>query len=406
MIALCDGRFACALFDRIPCGAGNVFFSPLSIGAALGLVYAGARGRTADEIRAAAGFGSHEETAEAFATLLRTLASRNAPGERASIRPGREEEDRPAQELRVANGLWVAVGREVLEPFRRTASAAHGAPFEQLDFARDPDGSRAIVNRWVERATAEKVRDLVGPGQIGPDTGLVIANAAYLYTKWTNPFRVGATEPAPFFAPTGVVEVPLMSLKGELPYAETADAKVVEKEYGDGEFALRVAIPRDPNGLSGIERSARALLTLPLAPRKVRLQLPRFVGRSRFPLTDALSAMGIPSLFRYPDADLSGIDGTRDLSVSAAVHETFVRVDEHGTEAVAATTVVVSVGASLSETVKMRVDRPFLFWIVDRPTGAVLFAGRVVEPEQHDRARILWEEDLEPTRPGIPRPRH
>jgi serpin B len=386
MVALCDSRFACSLFDRVGAGGGNVFFSPLSIGAALGLTYAGARGRTADEIREAAGFGSHDETAEAFATLLRTLATRSARSDLTGSGPGAEGGG-PAQELRIANCLWGAIGQPALEPFRRVASSAYGAPFEQLDFSHDPEGSRAVVNRWVERGTAGKIPELVGRGGIDSDTRLVIANAAYLRAKWSHPFRATATRPAPFFAPSGALEVPLMAESGFVDYAETADAQVAEKTYGVGDFALRVAVPREVDGLSRIESAARALLTLRLARTYVQLHLPRFVGRTPLRLVDALSDLGLPSLFRYPDADLSGIDGTRDLYVSAAIHETFVRVDEHGTEAAAATAFVAMAGAApgrMPKPVEVRVDRPFLFWIVDRPTGTVLFAGRLVEPKEND----------------------
>jgi serpin B len=182
------------------------------------------------------------------------------------------------------------------------------------------------------------------------------------------------------------MEVPIMAQTEHLDYGETDDAKIVEKAYGAGDFALRVAVPRDVNGLSGIERSAHALLTLRLARTRVQLHLPRFVGRAHFPLVDTLLAMGMRSLFAYPDADLSGIDGTRDLFMSAAVHEAFVRVNEQRTEAAAATMFMTTVAgfSPPPKPVVMRVDRPFLFWIVDRPTGAVLFAGRVVEPKEND----------------------
>jgi serpin B len=384
MTAVCGSDFACALFDRLPAGAGNVFFSPLSIGAALGLVYAGARSGTANEIREAAGFGSHAETAEAFATLLRTLAGRDARSDRAGAGPTGPEEG-PDQELRIANCLWGAIGQLALEPFRQVVSSAYGAPFEQLDFAHDPEGSRTVVNRWVERATAGKIPELASRQNIDSSTRLVLANAAYLRANWSFPFWTEHTRPAPFYAPSGELTVPLMRQTGHLDYGETADAQVVEKTYGARHFVLRVAVPRDVDGLPGIERSTRALLTLPLTPRYVELHLPRFAGRTHLELGAALSALGLPSLFRYPDADLSGIDGTRDLYVSTAVHETFVRVDEQGTEAAAATMMFALAGGrppKPPKPVTVRVDRPFLFWILDRPTGAVLFAGRVVEPKE------------------------
>lgn len=145
---------------------------------------------------------------------------------------------------------------------------------------------------------------------------------------------------------------------------------------------MRVAVPRSERGLARTEGVAAELLAAPLQQAKVHVLMPRFQCESRFPLRGPLSAMGLNAIFEVGDADLSGIDGTRELYVSSAVHQAFVNVDEQGTEGAAATAVGMprSVAARREPTIEVRIDRPFLFWIIDRPTGTILFAGRVVDP--------------------------
>jgi serpin B len=274
------------------------------------------------------------------------------------------------------------MGRPLLEEFVRAATEAFGAPFEQLDFGRDPEGSRAQINAWVAEATEQKIVDLVARGQVNAETSLVATNAAYLRSQWTRGFPKGLTQPAPFFARRGEVEVPMMEQTANHAYGELRDTHVVELSYAGGDLAMRLAVPSGENGLATAESLASELLTLRLRPNRIRLWMPRFRCESGFTLEKSLSAMGLSSAFRYGDADFSGIDGTRELYVSGVVHQAFVNVDENGTEAAAATVLVARMGATFrpEPTINVRIDRPFLFWIVDRPSGTVLFAGRVVDP--------------------------
>lgn len=374
-----DSQFACALFHRLRTDAGNLCFSPFSVRMVFALCYLGARGRTADEMRGAFHFSSPAETREQFATLLGKLAARGAHVGR---RVPEWAQTAEGPNLRIASRLWGATGRTVLEEFARAATEAFGTPFEQLDFGHDPEGSRAKMNAWVEKVTEYKVVNLIGRGQVDPDTRLVATNAAYLRAQWTETFPESLTQPAPFFAPSGTVEVPMMQHTTHYAYGELHDTEVLELSYMGGDLAMRLAVPAPEKELARTESLASELLTLPLRHALVHLSMPRFRCESRFTLKGALSAMGPASAFRYGDADLSGIDGTRELYVSSVLHETFVSVDEAGTEAAAATTLVGNFGAAFrpEPTIEVRIDRPFLFWIVDRPTGTVLFAGRVVDP--------------------------
>jgi serpin B len=343
----------------------------------------GASGRTADELREAFRFPSQPETKTQFATLLGKLAARGAHVGPAVPEWARNE-DGPG--LVVASRLWASARCTLIEEFALAAREAFGAPVERLDFAGDPEGCRATMNAWVEQVTDRKIVDLIARGQVDPVTTLVATIAAYLRAAWTEPFPERLTQPGPFFAPGGAIQVPLMQHTTRRAYGESHGTHVVELGYGRGDQVMRVAVPMGEDGLARTEGAGAEILALPLRSAKVRLFMPRFRIASCFKLERSLSAMGLTSIFRYPDADLSGIDGTRELYVSSVVHKVFVNVHEQGTEAAAATALVAVAGAAprAEPTIDVRIDRPFLFWILDRPTGSVLFAGRVVDPtEEH-----------------------
>jgi serpin B len=375
-----DVQAACALYESLRGGSGNLCICPFSVRLAFALCYLGARGRTADELRDAFRFPSQPETEDQLATVLGRLAARGA-----HFGPEGPEQARRADRpnLRVASRLWAAAGRALSEAFALTARSAFGAPVERLDFAGDPESSRAVINGWVEEATERKIVNLIARGEIDRVTKLVVTSAAHFWGPWATKFLRELTQPAPFFAPSGTVEVPLMQGARHHAYRELHDTQVLELDYARGDLTMRVAVPRSEQGLARTEGAAAEILAASLQEAKVHVFMPRFRCESRFMLDGPLSAMGLNAIFKVGDADLSGIDGTRELFVSSAVHQAFVDVDEQGTEAAASTAVGVrwlSVAGRREPTIQVRIDRPFLFWIIDKPTGTVLFAGRVVDP--------------------------
>jgi serpin B len=374
-----DLQFSCALLDRLRGGEGNLCFSPLAVRVVFAICYAGARGTTAEEMRRVFRFGNPEGTSRQFATLLGKLAARGAQlGP--PVPQWAQGGDGPV--LRVASRLWGALGRPLMGDFAEVAARAFGAPLERLDFGLDVEGSRAKINAWVAEATEGKVTELVAPGQVDSATSLVTTSAAYLRARWATPFPEAATQEAPFSSPRGSVMVPTMRQVAQHSYGVSDGVRVLELPYAGGQLAMRVAVPADERGLDTVERHAEKLMALPLRAARLRLSMPRFRCTSRFALEGPLSEMGLASVFRYGLADLSGIDGTRELYVSRVVHEVLVNVDEQGTEAAAATALVARAGAAagVEPIIDVRIDRPFLFWIVDRPTGTVLFGGRVSDP--------------------------
>lgn len=358
----------------------NLFFSPYSISLALAMTYAGARGETAAQMAQALHFALPQERLHpAFWALSWALAEE---GEEAP-----SPEGRPFK-LRVANALWGQEGHPFLPEFLELLVQNYGAGLERVDFAVDPEKARLTINAWVEEKTEGKIRELLEPGDVHRLTRLVLTNAIYFNAAWHYPFDERLTSPAPFHLLDGSqVLVPMMHRTELFAYAEGVDYQAVELPYRgrDGlpsSFSMVIVLPKPGQfpafeGALTLEKLCSILGEL--APKTVALALPKFRFRTKFRLREALSALGMPLAFS-PQADFSGMDGARDLFIDNVIHEAFVAVDEAGTEAAAATAVVMRLTAAPFGPVEMKVDRPFLFLIRERETGAILFLGRVMNP--------------------------
>ncbi len=370
-----DGNaFAFDLYARLRSAQpGNLFFSPQSISTALAMTYDGARGDTATEMARTLHFSlPQDQLPAAYAALLAKLQG-----------PGGE---RPYR-LSVANRLWGQRGTTFLEPFLTTTRKYYGAELGLVDFMKDAESARAEINGWVRKQTADKIGDLIPPGVLGPATRLVLANAIYFQGTWARQFAKSATHDQPFHAAADrTVTVPLMFGKVRAGYAAHADAglKVLELPYRGDDLTMLILLPDAPDGLPALEGRLTAEAvggwTGGLARKDVLVYLPRFSVESRFALAPTLGAMGMPLAFS-DTADFSGMNGQRDLSVSAVVHKARVDVDEEGTVAAAATGTVMALTAAREEPPVFRADHPFVFLIRHNPTGAILFLGRVVDPK-------------------------
>ncbi|MFA7199755.1 MAG: serpin family protein, partial [Methanoculleus sp.] len=346
---------------------GNLFFSPYSISSALAITCEGARGTTADEIGAMLHLPKNETLRrEGFAAID------------AGLNRGSGN-----YTLRTANALWAEETYFFLPEYIETAAHGYGANATNLDFIENPDGSRETINRWVEEKTEEKIRDLLPPGSIGPLTRLVITNVIYFKGAWVNEFDANETTEEEFrVAPNRTVTVPMMRGDAVYPYAETDALRVLEMPYAHGnetELTMLVLLPKEDNLTAAeetLDAGRLAGLQDSLVPQNVRVFFPKFTHATGYPLPGVLAAMGMPTAFT-DDADLSGMDGTRDLFITGVFHKAFVDVNEEGTEAAAATGVVAGRGA----TPVFRADHPFAFLIVEKDSGTILFMGRVVNPE-------------------------
>ena len=366
-----NNRFAFDLYRRLatdPAYAeGNLFFSPYSISSALAITREGARSTTADEIESVLHLPTNDTLRrEGFADLNAAL--------------NRESSNCT---LRIVNALWAEETYSFLPDYIDVAARGYGANVTNLDFIENPEGSRETINRWVEGQTEDRIRDLLPPGSVDPLTRLVITNAIYFKGTWVEQFDpAGTTDEGFRVAPGKTVTVPMMHGDAVYPYTETETLRVLEMPYAHGnktELAMLVLLPKEEN-LTAVEENLDteklADLRESLASQRVRVFFPKFTLDAEYLLPGALAAMGMPTAFTG-DADLSGMDGMKDLFVTGVFHKAFVDVNEEGTEAAAATGVIAGRGV----TPVFRADHPFVFLIVEKDSGAILFMGRVVNPE-------------------------
>jgi serpin B len=267
-----------------------------------------------------------------------------------------------------------------MQPFLDTLAVNYGAGLHVLDFLGDPDGSRTVINDWVEDRTNDRIEDLLPQGSITVDTRLVLTNAIYFSAAWDDPFEPGDTRPAPFTLADGsTVDVPTLHQTSQsYRYGEGDGFRAAELPYDGEQLSMVVVVPDD---LASFEASMTgatlAQITDSLEGAEVELALPKFDFDAPLGLKEHLMALGMKDAFLA--ADFSGIDGTRNLVITDVLHKGFVAIDEKGTEAAAATAVIIG-ETSVPEHRQLTVDRPFVFLIRDIPTGAILFVGRVVDP--------------------------
>jgi serpin B len=367
--------FGIDLYRRAAPAGTNVVVSPASIAIALSMARAGARGQTATEMDAVLRAVGSDPHAAWINALDGALAARNgsfpdATGNALDVT------------LRIANAPFAQRGLPLEQGFLDALASRFGAGLRLVDYRSDAEAARKLINHWVDDQTAGRIPELLQPGILSDLTRLTLVNAIYLKAPWAMPFDPSATRPGTFRRADGsTVEVPMMSLTEGLRYAEGSRWHAVELPYIGGSLALDVVVPDD---LAAFERSLTpevlAGVTGALEDRMVKLSMPRFGVETATDLATVLAALGMPSAFDPDRADFSGITTAERLFISNVIHQANIDVDEKGTEAAAATAVVLRLAGAPTEPVTLRVDRPFLFVLRDLPTGAILFMGRVVDP--------------------------
>lgn len=364
-------RFSLDLYQQLRSEDGNLFFSPTSIVVALAMTWAGAEADTETEMAETLHFVMPED--QAHQQMQALISSWTAAA----------DEDQGYQ-LNVANRLWGQANRGFLESFVNLTRDQYAAELARLDF-RQSEEARHTINQWVEQQTGGRIVDLIPEGVIDAATVLVLTNAVYFKGTWAIPFKKEFTREGEFhLTPSETALVPLMNGTGRYGYGEFGDLKVLELLYGKGDLSMVVLLPDEIDGMADLE--ARMTLenmqhwTANLARQQVKVTLPRFKTTSEFQLNETLESMGMGSAFDARQADFSGMTGSRDLFIAAVVHKAFVDVNEEGTEAAAATGVVMGRSAVPRKPPEFRADHPFVFLIRDNRNGAILFMGRVVNP--------------------------
>ena len=372
-LAAGNNRFAIDLYHHLAAKShGDLFVSPESISLALAMTYAGARGETAEQMAKTLHFDLPPEKLNAdFAAILHQW---NAGGEKNVYR------------LSIANRLWAKQGYTFLKPFLAITRDDFGAELAQLDFVHQTEAARTTINAWVAKETHDKIKDLIGAGALNADTRLVLTNAIYFKGDWLTPFAKTSTANGPFHLTADKTgDVPMMHERASFLYSGSADLQVLEMPYKGNDLAMVVLLPTKIDGLAGLEKSLTADRLANwlggLRRHEVQVSLPKFKLTHAIELSDVLSAMGMPLAFSA-NADFSGMNGKRDLSISAVIHKAYVAVDEKGTEAAAATAVVMRALAMRvpREIEHFNADHPFIFMIRDVHSGSILFLGRYTGP--------------------------
>jgi serpin B len=370
--AQADNAFGIDLYRRLSGDDGNLFFSPYSISTALAMTYAGARGETEKQMARTLHFGLEQ------ASFAKAMAELNADILAAGKSSGCQ--------IHTANGLWGHKGHPFLPVYLELIRKRYGAELAQVDFVTAAEQIRGEINAWVEKQTSNKIQNLIGPGTLNAQTRLVLANAIYFKGKWEHPFSKEATRRGDFHV-TANQKSPaqMMHLTAHFSYAEHDDVQILEIPYTRGALRFVAILPRKIDGLSAVEKKLTPAYLADCLSRlrseKVEVTMPRFEMRAQFQLKQTLGEMGMPVAFAAGEADFSGMDGSHDLFLSAVIHKAFVDVNEEGTEAAAATGVVVELALARPTSMPRFVaDHPFLFLIRDAESGAILFMGRVARP--------------------------
>ena len=370
-----NNAFAFDLYRLLSAEGSNLFYSPYSISEALAMTYSGARGQTEEDMAKALHFSLPQDRLHpAFNDLDLQLKERGK---------GASGKDGEGFRLNIVNAIWGQEGYEFRDEFLDVLACNYGAGLRIVDFIKQTEQSRITINKWVSDQTEGKIKDLIPQGVINPLTRLVLTNAIYFNAAWQHKFDEGATSDGAFNLLDGKkVTVPMMRQSESFPYTEGNGYKAIELPYDGGQLSMVILVP-DTGQFKDFEDTldTKSVATIVdnLGRKQVNLTMPKFEFDSSFGLKDALTTLGMGVAFTE-DADLSGMTGNRELLIQDVLHKAFVLVDESGTEAAAATAVIVGLTAAPAQPITLTIDRPFIFFIRDIQTGSIIFIGRVLNP--------------------------
>ncbi|MBI3297609.1 MAG: serpin family protein [Elusimicrobia bacterium] len=368
--ATMNDAFAFALHAKLP-KDGNLFYSPYSLSSALAMAWAGAGGETAAEMAKVLGFT--QAAAEVHKDFQGTNEAINAVGKAGVVK------------LSAANSLWVEKTFALKKAFTDLCAGAYGGSANGADFKQAAGKARLAINAWVEGKTAGRIKDLVPEGGVHALTRLVIANAVYFKGDWEDPFMNESTQPASFTKADGAkVQAQFMNKTSWHRFAELPDVQLLELAYKAESVSMLIVLPKKRDGLRDVEKrlnaAALARWTAALEGRKVQVALPKFKLEQTLSADKALAELGMARAFDAAKADFSGMSEEKGVFIGAVLHKAFVAVDEKGTEAAAATAVMMPGSAMMSDPPPVfRADHPFLF-LIRGPKGVLLFVGRLADP--------------------------
>ena len=377
LTALINGNsaFAFDLYQELGKREGNIFYSPYSISLALAMTHAGAHGETEQQMADTLHFTLPQGSLHPVFNGLDIELNKRGEGARGK--------DGEGFRLNIVNAIWGQNGYSFLPEFLDVLAENYGAGLRSLDFAKESEESRLTINNWVSDQTEGRIENLIPQGVINELTRLVLTNAIYFNAAWLHPFDKNSTKDGPFHLLDGnAVTVPMMKQTETFGYAEGDGYQVVDLPYDGNELSMVILLPQTGQfqafeGTLDVQRVNIILASL--ERRSIVLTMPVFEFESQFSLKETLAAMGMPIAFSM-GADFSGMTGNYELFIAEVVHKAFVSVDEAGTEAAAATAVMMQLTGMPQRPIEVTVDHPFIFLIRDVKTGSILFIGRVVDP--------------------------
>ena len=364
--------FALDLYHQLHGKEGNLFLSPYSISSAFAMCYAGARGNTKQEMATVLHFPAEKDR------LHEDFFARNQRLKRIQTKGD--------VELNVANSLWAQYDYRFLPEYVSITKTYYDARIENVDFKRDIEKARQRINTWTEEKTNHLIENILPKAVLSPLTKLVLVSAVYFKGEWLDVFENRNTKDEPFWVtPHQSKNVPLMSQEGSFEYAEDETTQVLLLPYKGQELSMVILLPKAKDGIEELERHLTTekihQWIADAQKQETVVYLPKFTIEASYGLKEYLTAMGMHDAFTWPGANFSGMDGTEWLYISEALHKAWVKVDEKGTEAAAATAVVMTLGAVQREPPKtFRADHPFVFFIRDNTSGSILFMGRLSDP--------------------------
>ena len=365
-----NNQFAFELYsEMIKDENGNVFYSPYSISSALAMTYEGAKGRTANEMKSVFHFPESNILRPNFAAIYNR------------INKGAKN-----YKLNTGNALWVQQDYPFFKDYINTVEKYYGGKTANLDFVSETEKSRQTINSFIEEQTNNKIKDLIPQGVLNSLTRLVLTNAIYFKGTWEWEFDESDTRDKDFkITSENIVKTPMMFMdndKAEFNYADTEDLQILELPYKGEKISMLILLPAEDLKSIESDLTAEKFSEYKNQMQETKLDaiyLPKFEFDTKYFMKDTLSAMGMPTAFTWPGADFSGMDGTEMLYIDKVIHQAYVKVDEKGTEAAAATAVMMGDGMAVPRNV-FRADHPFVFIIQEKDTGNILFIGKVVNP--------------------------
>jgi serpin B len=365
-----NNLFALELYRQVSTAGANVFYCPFSISAALAMTYAGARGTTEAQMSRVLHFDTDQPRFHAdYKELLKHLNSL---------------EKKDSIEMSLANSMWVQKDYPFLSSYTDLVKKQYKAGLKNVDFRTELNKSRLAINKWVEDETNAKIKDLLVDGSLSDLTRLVLVNAIYFKGAWEKPFRAEDTRKMDFISSAEkTVNTDFMSVENKFAYAETEAIQVLELPYAGKSVSMIVFLPKQTDGIASLEKGFSIdnyyAWTTALKMQNAKVFLPKFSMTAEFELSDVLKKMGMTDAFSLT-ADFSGMTGTKDLLIDKVVHKAFIDVSEKGTEAAAATAVVIREKSMPVNVVTFRADHPFMFVLRDNATNNILFIGKVANP--------------------------